>query len=220
MKKFVCVILVLVMILSCVCACAPKKANDSEAVITTNPENTNNSETKNPENTDNSNNSELAGKKILVVYFSQSGNTQSVANYIHESVDGDIVKITPTKAYPSEYNSLIDYAKKEQENDERPTFENLGVNVEEYDVIFVGYPIWWYTIPMIMHTFFDTYDFAGKTIIPFNTHEGSRDSGTYDLIKQLESEANVLDGFNVRGNSASSDETKKNIESWLESIGF
>lgn len=91
-----------------------------------------------------------------------------------------MVKIVPTVEYPHVYEELADYAKAEQDNDERPEFEDLGVDPTSYQTVFIGYPIWWYSLPMIMETFFDRYDFSGVTIIPFNTHEGSRDGGTYD----------------------------------------
>jgi flavodoxin len=96
--------------------------------------------------------------------------------------------------------------------------QKLDVNPEDYDVIFVGYPMWWYQMPMLMYTFFDAYDLSGKTIIPFNTHEGSGDGGTYDDIKELEPNATVLDGFNVRGSSA--DEADSDLDKWLAGLNY
>ena len=81
------------------------------------------------------------------------------------------------------------------------------------------YPMWWYTLPMIMYTFFDEYDFAGKTIIPFNTHEGSGDGGTYETIKEFEPDATVLDGLAIRGGDMKSDQTSE-VKAWLQEIGF
>ena len=81
------------------------------------------------------------------------------------------------------------------------------------------YPMWWYTLPMIMYTFFDEYDFAGKTIIPFNTHEGSGDGGTYETIKEFEPDATVLDGLAIRGGDMQSDQTSE-VKAWLQEIGF
>lgn len=129
----------------------------------------------------------------LIIYFSESGNTETIANYIHEEIGGDIVRIIPTVKYPETYNELADYAKIERDNGERPTFNTLEVKPEDYDVIFIGYPIWWYTLPMIMYTFFETYDFSDKIIIPFSTHEGSRDGGTYKTISEWEPNATVLE---------------------------
>ena len=80
---------------------------------------------------------------------------------------------------------LFDYTKNERDNDERPELKDLEVNMDVYDVVFVGYPIWWYTLPMPIYTFFDKYDIDNKIIVPFNTHEGSGDGGTYSTIRIL-----------------------------------
>ncbi|MBR0415539.1 MAG: flavodoxin [Clostridia bacterium] len=157
-------------------------------------------------------------KKILTIYFSWSGNTDAFANYIHDTVGGDIVRITPEKAYPENYDDVADYAKKERDDNARPAFKDLGVNPEDYDAIFVGYPIWWYTLPMIMYTFFDTYDFSGKTLIPFNTHEGSGDGGTYKTIKELEPNATVLDGLAIRGGEIGGAESE--VKEWLGKLEY
>lgn len=175
-----------------------------------------------------------ADKKILTIYFSSANTvdatssatpyfdgvaaTQYLAEYIHEKVGGDIAKITPAKDYPEGYDDTADKAKSEADNDERPEIAKLDVNPEDYDVIFIGYPMWWYQMPMVMYTFFDTYDFSGKTVIPFNTHEGSGDGGTYDDIKELEPNATVLDGFNVRGGSA--DKADSDIDEWLAELEY
>jgi flavodoxin len=176
------------------------------------------------------------GKKILVVYFSAAntadvdavssatpnfngqGSTEYLANYIHSKVGGDIAKITPVKDYPLSYSDCADAAKAERDRGERPEFQELSVNPEDYDVIFIGYPMWWYTLPMILYTFFDMYDLGGKAIIPFNTHEGSGDGGTYDEIREFEPGANVLEGLAVRGGSA--DKARKDIDRWLEGLGY
>lgn len=156
--------------------------------------------------------------KILVIYYSWSGNTEAFADYIHDTVGGELVRILPEKAYPEDYNECADTAKEERDNDARPKFKALGVNPEDYDVIFVGYPIWWYTLPMIMYTFFDTYDFSGKTIIPFNTHEGSGDGGTYETIKDFEPNANVLEGLPIRGGKIGSAQSE--VKQWLEELQY
>ena len=160
----------------------------------------------------------LDSDKVLVVYFSETGNTQKLAQEIYEQVGGDFRRIEPVKAYPTG-QELFDYTKEERDNNERPKFKDLNINLDDYDYIFVGYPMWWYTLPMIMYTFFDTYDFAGKTIIPFNTHEGSGDGGTYETIKEFEPDATVLDGLPIRGGDMSSDQTET-VKEWLKGLGF
>ena len=181
-------------------------------------------------------NESSVGKNILILYFS-ADNTRDVdavssatpmadgtssvewiANIIHENVGGDLIPIIPSEDYPLEYDALADYAKKERDDGGRPAFEDLGVDPASYDHVFVGYPIWWYEMPMIMDTFFDTYDFSGVTIIPFNTHAGSSDGGTYSDIRELESNATVLDGLAVRGEDVGKDSTKEAVLSWLQGL--
>ena len=160
----------------------------------------------------------LDSDKVLVVYFSETGNTQKLAQEIYEQVGGDFRRIEPVKPYPTG-QELFDYTKEERDEDARPEFKDLNINLDDYDYIFVGYPMWWYTLPMMMYTFFDTYDFSGKTIIPFNTHEGSGDGGTYETIKEFEPNATVLDGLPIRGGDMSKDQTDT-VKEWLKGLGF
>lgn len=175
-------------------------------------------------------------KKILTVYFSSANtadvdvvssatpyaggkaSTQQLAEYVHAAVGGDLRKLTPTADYPTGYNETADAAKSQRDNDERPAFLPLDVNPEDYDVIFVGYPMWWYTTPMIIRTFFDAYNFSGKTIVPFNTHAGSGDGGTYREIAQMEPDAVVPEGLAVWGSEAgAAEETVKN---WVAGLTY
>ena len=164
-------------------------------------------------------NTTLDSSKVLVVYFSQSGNTQKLAKLISDRVGGDFVRIETVQTYPTEYNELADFAKNERDNNIKPELKDLGINIDDYDTIFIGYPIWWYQMPMPMYTFFDTYDFDGKTIVPFNTHEGSGDGGTYDDIKNLEPNSKVLEGLPIRGGDMTSDQSSK-VDNWLKELGF
>ena len=164
----------------------------------------------------------LDSSKVLVVYFSQGGNTQKLAKLISDKVGGDFVRIETVQTYPNpetNYNELADMAKKERDNDERPELKDLDINLDDYDTIFVGYPIWWYTLPMPMYTFFDTYDFSEKTIVPFNTHEGSGNGGTYETIKDFEPKATVLNGLAIRGGDMANDQSSK-VDNWLKELGF
>ena len=175
------------------------------------------------------------GSNILIVYFSPAnGDTvdaissatprvgdvssvEYVAQLISGQVDADMAKIVPKDPYPTVYEEAADQAKAEADENARPEF-TLDVNPEDYDIIFVGYPIWWYHMPMIMQTFFDTYDFNGKTIIPFNNHAGSRDGGTYKDIAGLEPGATVLDGLAVSGERA--DSAEEDVRDWLAGLGY
>lgn len=209
-----------------------KPTESSESVESNTDENSTEQSTENSEQEI----SASAENKTLVLYFS-SGNsknadvissatqrqndyyaTQYLATLINNEVGGDIVPIIPTNAYPLGYDETADKAKDERDNDERPQFEPLGVNIEDYDTIYIGYPMWWYTLPMVMYTFFDTYDFSGKTIIPFNTHLGSGDSGTYQTIKEFEPNATVKDGLAVSGSAVFDSSTEETVKSWLAGL--
>jgi len=159
-----------------------------------------------------------ADAKNLTVYFSASGNTERLANAIHNVVGDDIVRITPVIDYPTDYTERTEYAQKEKNENARPQYQDLGVNISDYDTVYVGYPIWWYQMPMIMYTFFENNDLSGKTVVPFNTHEGSGNGGTYETIKTLAPNSTVLDGLAVRGGDTENDQTET-IKTWLQSIG-
>lgn len=159
---------------------------------------------------------DIDAERTLVVYFSETGNTQKLAKEISDQVGGDFKRIETVVPYPSG-SELFDYTEAEHDNDERPELKDLDINIEDYDTIFVGYPIWWYTLPMPLYTFFDEYDFSGKTIIPFNTHNGSGNGGTYSSIQQFEPDAIVLDGIAISQNDIDQDLTGK-VEEWLKGL--
>ena len=160
----------------------------------------------------------LGDKKVLVAYFSETGNTQKLAKLISDEVGGDFRRIETVKSYPTG-QALFDYTKNERDNNERPELKDFDININDYDIIFIGYPIWWYTLPMPLYSFFDKYDLSGKTIVPFNTHEGSGDGGTYSTIKNLEKDAKVLNGLAIRGGDMASDQTNK-VVNWLKGLDF
>ena len=157
--------------------------------------------------------------KSLVLFFSVYESTKAVAREIAAQTGADLVEIEPVTPYDSNrnhYNSLARYAKKEHDEDMRPAIKN-EIYVDGYDNIFIGYPMWWYTFPMIIYTLFDEYDFSGKTIIPFNTHMGSSDGGTYRTIAELEPNAKVLKGLPIEMSEAERD-CKDKVEKWLNNI--
>ena len=156
--------------------------------------------------------------KILVVYFSQTGNTETVANFIHEAVGGDIVKLETEQTYTSDYNELLDVAQEERRNNARPALRTQINNMAEYDTIFLGYPIWWGDMPMPIYTFLDNYDLSGKTIAPFVTSGGSGLSGTPQDIQAEEPNAAVTEGLSIRDNNVGSSQSA--VEQWLSQIGF
>lgn len=167
--------------------------------------------------------------KILVAVFSRAGenyavgnievgNTEVMANYIAAYTKGDLFKITPVNPYPEGYEDTKTIATQELNSNARPQIANKVQNFDDYDVIFIGYPIWYGTYPMIINTFLESYNFDGKIIIPFNTHEGSGDSGTFSSIKSKMSNSTIMDGLAVRGLSANN--SKSEVENWLKKLGF
>ena len=157
--------------------------------------------------------------KKLVLFFSVYESTKAVAREIAAQTGADLVEIEPVTPYDSNrshYNSLARLAKQEHEENLRPAIKN-EIDIDSYDNIFIGYPMWWYTFPMIIYTLFDKYDFSGKTIIPFNTHMGSGDGGTYRTIAQLEPKATILKGLPVEMSQAESG-CKDKVSKWLKSL--
>jgi flavodoxin len=135
---------------------------------------------------------------ILVAYFSHTGNTRVIANQIHENVGGDIFEIVTVDPYPDDYNACVDKAKQEQDDNSRPELATKVENMDSYDVVFVGYPNWWGTMPMAVFTFLEEYDFSGKTIVPFCTHEGSGLGRSVEDIKELCPQSTILEGLQSR----------------------
>lgn len=173
------------------------------------------------------------GTKTLVVYFSQPdnvddstvvigdetlGNTQYMAYVIQENTGANIFRILPETPYPTDHDDLVDLARDEQNNNARPKFTGEIENFDEYDTVFVGYPNWWGDMPMILYTFFDAYDFSGKTIIPFNTHGGSGFSSTISTIRSLEPNATVLGGKSISRDKIQ--DAEQEIIDWVKSLGF
>ncbi|MCQ2097329.1 MAG: flavodoxin [Fibrobacter sp.] len=168
-----------------------------------------------------------AETKKLVIYYSrtdenysvgyiQKGNTEIVAEIIAEKTGATLLKVEPVKEYPKEYDDCIAVAKKELANDARPDFKPISINPEEFDEIYVGYPVWWGEMPMTMFTFFEKYNLKGKTIHPFVTHEGSGLSGVARLKKVTG--ANVKPGLAIYGHTAQNEKDKaiKDVEKWLK----
>lgn len=162
--------------------------------------------------------------KSLVLYFSVYGTAKSVAEEIARQTGADVLEIEPAVPYDGNrdhYDELARVAKREHDNDARPAIKNLPElrhAVEAADTVFVGYPMWWYTFPMIVYTLFDELDFSGKTIVPFNTHMGSRDGGTYKTIAELEPAATVLPGLPVEMGAAEKGASQA-VAAWLKQVG-
>lgn len=149
----------------------------------------------------------------------EKGRIRALAEMIRIETGGDLYSIQTSVVYPSDIGVLIDNAAEEQDENARPELTSQIENLDEYDTIFVGYPNWWYDLPMIMYSFFDEYDLSGKTIIPFNSHNGSRFSDTINTLRELEPNATVItEGFTV--NERDVVNAGKDVAQWLSEIGY
>ncbi len=158
-------------------------------------------------------------KKVLIVYYSlRNGNTRIVAEQIQKNVGGDIFRIETVNDYPPVYNDVTKQAKEELESGYRPPLKTKVQNLEEYDIIYLGSPNWWNTIAPAVMTFLESYNFEGKTIVPFITHEGSRLGASVDDIKKLAPRATVLKGLPVRGGDV--DKAEPDVQNWLKAVGM
>lgn len=154
---------------------------------------------------------------ILIAYYSRRGqnyvggnikdlpigNTEIVAQKIEKLTDGDMFRIDTVKQYPVDYTACTEVAQRELNENARPRLADKVDDMEQYDTVYLGYPNWWGTMPMAVHTFLEAYDFTGKTIVPFCTHEGSGMGRSVADIRQLCPTAIVLDGMAIRGGNAS-----------------
>lgn len=155
-------------------------------------------------------------KKILIVYYSHSGNTQEVATLIQNVTGGDILEIKPVTDYTKVYDDLTKQAQKEIESGYKPALKTKVTNIEQYDVIFIGSPCWWSTVAPPVATFLTSYDLSDKTVIPFMTHEGSGMGHSESDIKKLCPESTILSGLPVRGSAVK--QAKTDVINWLREL--
>lgn len=161
----------------------------------------------------------VSSASVTTVDGEAKGRLRAVADMIQTQTGGTLFSIQTSVDYPGDGGALIDYAAEEQEEDARPELTSHIENPDDYDVIFVGYPTWWYDMPQALYSFFDEYDFSGKTIIPFNVHNGSRFSGTIETIQDLEPDAEVItDGFTVSERDVAG--AAGDVADWLGGLGY
>ena len=156
--------------------------------------------------------------KSLIVYFSHSGNTKKIAQFIQETLNCDSFEVKPAKPYPTDYDTLVNLAREEKNNHFRPELAGTIPNTGNYQTIFVGYPSWWGTMPMPLFTFFEQINCSGKTIVPFTTHEGSRFGQSLRDSQTLCPDAVLLDGFETRGSRSAN--AKQDVQTWLKTINI
>ena len=156
--------------------------------------------------------------KVLIAYFSWSGNTKKIAEQIKEITGGDLFEIETVTPYSTNYNKCVEDAKKEKEQNARPAIKNKVANMSEYDIVYIGYPNWWGTMPMPVLTFIDSYDFANKTLLPFCTHGGGGEQQCFKDFAKHTSKYTSKKGFLANGSSV--DRAKPHVEKWIkEQVG-
>ena len=161
----------------------------------------------------------IASASITVVDGHAQGNVETMAQMIQNTVGGDLFSIQTTDSYPVNYDELIDLGGEEKSAAARPELSTQVENMADYDVIFLGYPNWWYDMPMAMYSFLEEYDLSGKTIIPFAASAGSGFSGTISSIQELEPEAVVMEnGLHIPMGDVANGQAE--IETWISELGI
>ena len=156
----------------------------------------------------------IKSDKLLIIYFSRTGNTETFANYIKKNANITSYKIVPSTPYPEDYNTMLNLAQEERNNNSRPEIQNPLTDISQYDIILLGYPIWYSHIPNIIITQLEKLNLNGKTIYPFNTHGGSGVGSSISDIKEYAPGATVKDGYPINGNQIKNKEEE--IIDWLD----
>lgn len=234
MKKIISILLSILMVLS-LTACAGNSNNPSESSTqgskptastsenTTEPSNTSVNEPtgSQPDDTQPDNtqpNDTETGKKVLVVYFSATGTTKKLAEYAADAMDAELYEIVPQQPYTSadlDYGDKNSRSTKEMNDpNSRPEIDGSVENMADYDIVFIGYPIWWASIPMPIASFLEEYDFSGKTIIPFCSHGGGRFGQSLTAIAKLAPDAAMGEGLSIHYSGGST--LGADVEAWLK----
>lgn len=182
-----------------------------------------------PDNDQGDDDPDVNARKILIVYFSRTGynypnqwldigHTARVAGYISELTRGDRFEIVPVVPYPDNYQETVSIAREEYDSNARPAITGRVENMDEYDTVFIGGPVWHMAMPMIIRTFYESYDLSGKTLIPFSTHAGSGLADCERLARSYYPDNTILDGLAVQGTN--SQNARPDVEAWLRRIGI
>lgn len=237
MKKRTCFIVLSVLVLMLTACGSNSNSQTADGVITQKQSNTEDNSNSNS-NDDANQNEGVQKSNILIAYFTVPetdgvdavasasrvvtadgllGNTQFIATEIQKNLGGELFAIETEQEYPGTHDKLLDFAYNEKSDNARPKLATHIDNLDDYDYIFVGYPNWNADLPMPLYSFFEEYDFSGKTIIPFVTHGGSGFSGTINTIKKLEPDATVIEsGLSISRNNVS--KAQSDIKQWTDSL--
>lgn len=174
--------------------------------------------------TDTNEDARLTGNsKILVAYFTWSGHLKTISHWIADETGADYIRVLAKDPYPLTYNETVDRAKVEKDKGIRPAInvDFSAHDFSQYETIFVGFPVWWYDLPMPMWTFLENMKLEGKTVIPFFSHEGTSDgSAAVPTVVKLSKGANVKagDALTIRGSKTAKSEEE--VRAWVKKLGF
>ena len=157
-------------------------------------------------------------KKVLVVYFSHTGNTRTIAGYIHDTVKSDLMEIKTADTYTDDYDALLAQIREEVASEYCPPLTTEIENISSYDVVFIGYPIWVETAAPPIRSFLTTHDLAGKTVVPFCTSGTSSAEESYRLVRVLCPQSTVLEGIQIRRGTY--DTAYDRVTAWLRKLGI
>jgi flavodoxin len=168
-------------------------------------------------------------KKVLIVYLSRTNNTKAIAEFIHQKVGGTLVALELETPYPADYNATVQQVARENETGYLPPLKTKIERIDQYDVVFLGFPTWGMQLPPPVKSFLRQYNLTGKTVIPFNTNAGYGEGSSFQTVRELCSQSTVLEGFVIRGGlerdgqylvikGARAEEAQKEVESWLRKI--
>ena len=158
------------------------------------------------------------GGGTLIAYFSWSGHTERMAQIIAEQTGGALFEIEPAVPYTDDYDTLLDIARQEQADHARPELASQVEDWGDYDVVFVGYPDWWSDAPMLIYSFLESYDWDGKTLIPFCTSGGSGFGRSLNQLPDSAPGAEILEGLHVSGGNV--DGASEEIAAWLDGLNL
>lgn len=161
----------------------------------------------------------FSGASVLQKNTPETGSTQLVAQLIQKQTHGDLFRIETVPPYPRQHDALLRVAEKEQQTNARPSLKTPLPDLSDYDTIYVGYPIWWYTMPMAIYSLFEQNDFAGKTVIPFTTHGGSRLADSLRQIARIQPQARLVTrALSISRNDVSGPDVPAQVEQWVKQV--
>ena len=159
-----------------------------------------------------------AGSRIVVGYFTRTGNTRVIAHHIRRALQADIFEIEPATGYPEDYEATVRQAERERDSGFRPPLKAVGLNIASYESVFLGFPIWGETIPPVIRSFVAQHDLAGKTLVPFITHGGYGQGGSIPALRQLAPRARLLNPFVLEADQER--RTVAQVSNWLSRVNI